>query len=332
MKERDERNDETQRVVIRDKRRIDPVTGAARTPTADQVWTPPGVARADVGADPAATGTAGGRPGGGQPGGGQPGGGQPGGDAATWRADQAPEQMEDPRVADLTAQLSERTSDLQRITAEYANYRKRVDRDRALVADAATGVVLAGLLPVLDNLDRAREHGDLTGAFKAVADQLETVLGKLGLTPVGEPGDRFDPTLHEAVSHMTSPDVTEPTCVAFFRRGYAYRDRLLRPALVAVADPAEPDDATRWAEPEDVTRSAEPEGATRWAEPDDVTRSAEPDSAARSAESEGPTRWAAPEGAARSAEPDSAARSAESAGRDAPGENGAAADAPGDGS
>jgi len=319
VKERDERNDETQRVVIRDKRRIDPVTGAARTPTADQVWTPPGVARADVGADPAATGTAGGRPGGGQPGGGQPGGGQPGGgqpggDAATWRADQAPEQMEDPRVADLTAQLSERTSDLQRITAEYANYRKRVDRDRALVADAATGVVLAGLLPVLDNLDRAREHGDLTGAFKAVADQLETVLGKLGLTPVGEPGDRFDPTLHEAVSHMTSPDVTEPTCVAFFRRGYAYRDRLLRPALVAVADPAEPDDATRWAEPEDVTRSAEP------------------DSAARSAESEGPTRWAAPEGAARSAEPESAARSAESAGRDAPGENGAAADAPGDGS
>lgn len=216
-------------MVIRDKRRIDPVTGAPRTP-ADQVWTPPGSAG--------------------------PGGAQPGGDAATWRADQAPEQMEDPRVADLTAQLSERTSDLQRITAEYANYRKRVDRDRAVVAEAATGAVLAGLLPVLDDLDRAREHGDLTGAFKAVADQLETVLGKFGLTSVGEPGDRFDPTVHEAVSHTTSPEVSEPTCVAVFRRGYGHRDRLLRPALVAVADPAEP--ATAAAEPADLSQPVQP--------------------------------------------------------------------------
>jgi len=137
----------------------------------------------------------------------------------------------------LRAELDERTRDLQRVSAEYANYRKRVDRDRGLVADAATGSVLTALLPVLDDLDRAREHGDLTGAFKAVADQLETVLTKLGLTPVGAPGDGFDPTLHEAVSHLTSPDVTEPTCVAVLRRGYAHRDRLLRPALVAVADP-----------------------------------------------------------------------------------------------
>ena len=136
--------------------------------------------------------------------------------------------------------MSELTNDLQRVTAEYANYRKRVERDRALVAEVATGSVLSALLPVLDDLDRAREHGDLTGAFKAVADQLESALGKLGLTPVGRPGDRFDPTLHEAVSHQTSAQVTEPSCVAVLRRGYAHRDRLLRPALVAVADPGEP--------------------------------------------------------------------------------------------
>jgi molecular chaperone GrpE len=224
-----ERSDEPQRVVIRDKRRIDPATGEARTPTGEHVWTvpggerPPGLDQGGAAAGPGPTDDA------------------PAGDAATWRADQVPAETEDPRVADLTAQLSERTGDLQRVTAEYANYRKRVDRDRALVTDAATGAVLAGLLPVLDDLDRAREHGDLTGAFKAVADQLEAVLGKLGLTPVGEPGDGFDPTLHEAVSHLTSPDVTAPTCVAVLRRGYAHRDRLLRPALVAVADPAEPE-------------------------------------------------------------------------------------------
>jgi molecular chaperone GrpE len=134
--------------------------------------------------------------------------------------------------------LAERTADLQRVTAEYANYRKRVDRDRAAMADAVTGSVLAALLPVLDDVDRARQHGDLTGAFKAVADQLEATLEKLGLQPYGEAGERFDPTLHEAVAHQTSADVTEPTCVAVLRRGYRLGDRLLRVPLVAVAEPA----------------------------------------------------------------------------------------------
>ena len=124
--------------------------------------------------------------------------------------------------------LAERTADLQRVTAEYANYRKRVDRDRAATVEAATGAVLAELLPVLDDIDRAREHGDLTGAFKAVADQLEATLEKLGLQPFGEAGERFDPTVHEAVAHQTSAEVTEPTCVAVLRRGYKLGDRLLR--------------------------------------------------------------------------------------------------------
>jgi molecular chaperone GrpE len=105
------------------------------------------------------------------------------------------------------------------------------------VVEQATGIVLAALLPVLDDLDRARDHGDLVGPFAAVADQLTAALGKFGLTPFGEKGDVFDPTRHEAVAHQTSAEVTEPTCVDVMRRGYLLGDRLLRPALVAVADP-----------------------------------------------------------------------------------------------
>ncbi|PSK64213.1 Protein GrpE [Micromonospora sp. MH33] len=137
----------------------------------------------------------------------------------------------------LRAELDERTRDVQRVSAEYANYRKRVDRDRSLVQEQATGTVLTALLPILDDLDRAREHGDLVGPFGSVAEQLTTALGKFGLTAFGEQGDPFDPTRHEAVAHQTSADVTEPTCVQVMRRGYQLGERLLRPALVAVADP-----------------------------------------------------------------------------------------------
>jgi molecular chaperone GrpE len=137
----------------------------------------------------------------------------------------------------LRSELEERTRDLQRVTAEYANYRKRVDRDRGVQAEQATGLVISALLPVLDDLDRAREHGDLVGPFAAVSEQLVAALGKFGLTAFGEKGDPFDPTRHEAVAHRTSSEVTEPTCVEVMRRGYLLGDRLLRAALVAVADP-----------------------------------------------------------------------------------------------
>ncbi|MEW2444874.1 nucleotide exchange factor GrpE [Micromonospora marina] len=137
----------------------------------------------------------------------------------------------------LRTDLEERTRDLQRVTAEYANYRKRVDRDRNLVQEQATGAVLTALLPILDDLDRAREHGDLVGPFGSVAEQLTGALAKFGLTAFGETGDPFDPTRHEAVAHQTSADVTEPTCVQVMRRGYQLGERLLRPAMVAVADP-----------------------------------------------------------------------------------------------
>jgi molecular chaperone GrpE len=137
----------------------------------------------------------------------------------------------------LRGELDERTKDLQRISAEFANYRKRVDRDRALVVEQATGHVLSALLPVLDDLDRARDHGDLVGPVGAVAEQLVAALNKFGLSAFGAEGDRFDPTRHDAVSHTTSAEVTEPTCVGVMRRGYLLGERLLRPAMVAVADP-----------------------------------------------------------------------------------------------
>jgi molecular chaperone GrpE len=143
----------------------------------------------------------------------------------------------DRELETLRGDLGELTRDLQRITAEYANYRKRVDRDRTLAAEQATGAVLTQLLPVLDDLDRARDHGDLVGPFGSVAEQLVTALTKFGLTAFGAPGDPFDPTLHEAVSHTSSPDVTETTCVEIMRRGYQLGERMLRPALVGVADP-----------------------------------------------------------------------------------------------
>ena len=122
--------------------------------------------------------------------------------------------------------------------AEYANYRKRVDRDRESSRDLAVGGALAELLPVLDDIGRAREHGDLEGAFKSVAESLESTVARLGLERYGSAGDEFDPTIHEAISHQHSDEVSGPTCVSVFQPGYRYRGRTLRPAIVAVADPA----------------------------------------------------------------------------------------------
>jgi len=142
------------------------------------------------------------------------------------------------RAADLEAQLAERTADLQRLQAEYANYRKRVDRDRSAVREQAVAGTLDGLLPVLDAIDQAREHGELSGGFKLVADSLQSALGRLGLVTYGEKGDPFDPKIHEALSHSYSPDVTEVTCVGIVFPGYKVGDRILRPAKVVVAEPA----------------------------------------------------------------------------------------------
>ena len=129
------------------------------------------------------------------------------------------------------------TEDLQRLQAEYANYKKRVDRDRILVADIATGAALIELLPILDDLDRAAEHGELTGGFKAVADQITNFSQKLGLQKFGEAPSIFNPNIHEALMHETSKDVTETTVTKILQPGYKHKERVLRPARVVVTDP-----------------------------------------------------------------------------------------------
>jgi molecular chaperone GrpE len=140
-------------------------------------------------------------------------------------------------LGDVDTKVAELTADLQRVHAEYANYRKRVERDRESHRDLAIGSSLVELLPVLDDIGRAREHGDLDGAFKAVAEAVEAAVVKQGLERFGEAGDPFDPTVHEAITHTHSPDVTVTTCVSVFQPGYRYKGRTLRPAIVAVADP-----------------------------------------------------------------------------------------------
>jgi len=125
---------------------------------------------------------------------------------------------------------------LQRISAEYSNYRRRVDRDRQLVIDSAKAQVVTQLLTVLDDIERAQEHGDLSGPFKAVADKVVSALQAQGLEPFGTIGDGFDPGVHEAVQHSTSPDVEKPTVTAVLRLGYRFGERVLRPAMVAVTD------------------------------------------------------------------------------------------------
>ncbi|MBC7273800.1 nucleotide exchange factor GrpE [Streptomyces broussonetiae] len=133
--------------------------------------------------------------------------------------------------------LGERTADLQRLQAEYQNYRRRVERDRIAVKEIAIANLLTELLPVLDDIGRAREHGELVGGFKSVAESLETVAAKMGLQQFGKEGEPFDPTVHEALMHSYAPDVTETTCVAILQPGYRIGERTIRPARVAVAEP-----------------------------------------------------------------------------------------------
>jgi molecular chaperone GrpE len=219
--------EEQEPVVVRDRRRIDPVTGEVRTPSAS--------ADADGGA------TAPGSPAG-------------------------------PSVAEaeLAAQVAERTADLQRVTAEYANYRRRVDRDRETVGANARAQFVGELLTVLDDIDRAEAHGDLTGPFKSVADKITSVVQKLGLEPFGLEGEPFDPMVHEAVQHDTSDASGQTVAVlsAVLRRGYRIADRVLRPAMVTVVD--RPDDGTAGPAPTDAppdTRAAGPTDAPPTDEP-----------------------------------------------------------------
>jgi len=202
--------EEQPRVVIRDKRRIDPVTGEVRVPAGDQPagTTPPDHLREE-----------------------------PMSEHETPVAEQVPPVS---GGGDLEKQLAERTEDLQRVTAEYANYRRRVDRDRTLVVDQAAERFALQLFPIVDDIERARDHGDLTGAFKVVADRVLGLLDGLGVTAFGVAGDPFDPSLHEAVIHDTSSEVSVPTATTVLRPGFRRGDRILRTAMVAVTDPEHP--------------------------------------------------------------------------------------------
>jgi molecular chaperone GrpE len=255
--------------VIRDLRRIDPHTGQVRNPGPDA----PGTAGRGPGkparpgkhsvSKPGATSGAGSEapaqpaPDGGPAAAGPAGSGDrpAGGGAPAAEPAGVPEsgggrearEREQQSERELAARLAERTADLQRVSAEYANYRKRVDRDRLVVREQALANVLIALLPVLDDIGRAREHGELSGGFKSVADSLESTVTKLGLTSFGTEGEPFDPNVHEALMHSYSTEVTEPTCVRILQPGYKVGERIVRPARVAVAEPEDgagaPDEA-----------------------------------------------------------------------------------------
>jgi len=200
--------------VIRDKRRFDPQTGARREPEAATAAHPSrdiaGAAGSGIPLDPEGAG-----------------GGPP------------TDHSGGPELSAAEVALAERTADMQRLQAEYLNYKRRVDRDREVARDAAKVAVLSALLPVLDDIGRAREHGELTGGFKAVAESLERSITNLGLVPFGEVGDDFDPHRHEALLHSYSDEVSGPVCQAILQVGYQFGERVVRPARVAVAEPTE---------------------------------------------------------------------------------------------
>jgi molecular chaperone GrpE len=188
--------------IIRDRRRIDPLTGEVREPRTDAAPEPVESAGDDATAADAAAPA-----------------GQPN---------------------ELDVALAERTADLQRLQAEYVNYKRRVDRDREVTRETAIASVLTQLLPVLDDIGRAREHGELTGGFKAVAESLQRAVTSLGLETFGEVGDEFDPRIHEALMHAYSDDVDGPVSQAVLQVGYRLGERVLRPARVAVVEPSVP--------------------------------------------------------------------------------------------
>lgn len=164
----------------------------------------------------------------------------PAGDSAAARDAQSAQDSGTALLAQLDqarTALGERTADLQRLQAEYQNYRRRVERDRIAVKEIAVASLLTELLPTLDDIGRAREHGELVGGFKSVAESLETAAAKMGLQQFGKEGEPFDPTIHEALMHSYAPDVTEDTCVAILQPGYRIGERTIRPARVAVAEP-----------------------------------------------------------------------------------------------
>ena len=207
--------EDAQGPVVRDKRVIDPETGEVRVRQSDAV--PDTLPAAGPDALPAA--------------------GPADGPASTV-PDAGQDTVPAAELVAAQALAEERLGNLQRVNAEYVNYRKRVDRDRAL--DYARGVsdVVDALIPVLDDLDAARQHGELTGPFAAIAEKLESLLAqRFGVQRYGAAGEHFDPTVHEALMHATSGAVEEPSVSQVLQPGYRVGDRVLRAARVAVVSP-----------------------------------------------------------------------------------------------
>ena len=147
------------------------------------------------------------------------------------------EVVSDEAVAEVIDPVTALTEDLQRLQAEFANYRKRIERDRSLASDLAISSVLFEFLAILDDLDRAESHGELSGGFKAVSEQINATITKLGLEKYGGAPEAFDPNIHEALLHETSSEVRETTVSKILQPGYKYKERILRPARVVVTDP-----------------------------------------------------------------------------------------------
>lgn len=209
---------ESGRPTVRDRRRIDPKTYEVRDPDAQATQAESGPAGQSAPADQVAAD-------------------QRAADAqapSDERADQLAAEVEK-----LKGELADRTTDLKRVQAEYVNYKRRVDRDRDLARAGGIESVLRDLLGVLDSIRAAREHDELTGGFKGVADELEKLAARYGLEPFGEPGDAFDPRIHEALMHARAEGITGPTAVTILQPGYKIKDRVVRPARVAVAEPEE---------------------------------------------------------------------------------------------
>lgn len=202
--------------IIRDKRRIDPETGAVRQPEH-------GEQGADASAEASAPGPAD-----------RPGDGQSAEDELTV------DDILNAAQAEVQEPSDEHLADLKRVTAEYANYRKRTEANRDAERERAVGAAVAVLLPVLDDLDRAEKHGDLEGdaPFATIAAKLRGAVEKLGLKPFGTVGEPFDPQQHEAIFQQPSPEVDTDTVADVVETGYFLGSTLLRPAKVVVKTPA----------------------------------------------------------------------------------------------
>lgn len=162
-------------------------------------------------------------------------------------ADIDPDADGDGTVSDVETQLAERTEDLQRVSAEFANYRRRTERDRQGIIDSAKATVLAKLLPILDDLELARQHGDLeNGPLKVFADKFRDTIVSMKLESFGKEGETFDPEIHEAVQDLSSGE--QKALGTVLRSGYRIGDRVVRNAMVIIADPADSPDSADSAE------------------------------------------------------------------------------------